>query len=77
MNGGSVTVQATRNGDVLTLEVRDTGMGLAADARHTDGFGLAQVRERLETTYGSQARLTVLPGPDAGVGVCIEFPCRG
>jgi len=77
VEGGNVTVQAIREGAVLKLEVRDTGMGLAAKALNSDGFGLAQVRERLQTAYGSQARLTVLPGPGCGVGVRIELPCQG
>ena len=75
VNGGSITVQATRKGDMLTLDVRDTGMGLATPSVAADGFGLSQVRERLEATYGTQAQLTVLPGPDAGVNVRIELPC--
>ena len=77
IEGGSVTVQASRHGDMLTLEVHDTGMGMANDAAtNADGFGLAQVRERLATAYGSTARLTILTGPDAGVGIRIDLPCR-
>ncbi len=76
VGGGSVTVRASRNGAVLTLEVHDTGMGLAPDALPANGFGLTQVRERLQTAYGSQARLAVVPGAPAGVAVRIDLPWR-
>ena len=77
VEGGSITVQASRHGELLTLEVRDTGMGMASDAPvNANGFGLTQVRERLATAYGATARLTILPNPQAGLGIRIDLPCR-
>ena len=62
LEGGSITVRARREGNVMALEVVDTGVGLGADMTadagqgtqpgHSGGFGLAQVRERLATAYG-------------------------
>ena len=55
LEGGSITVQARRVGQSVTLDVMDTGVGLGADEMTTadsqSGFGLAQVRERLATVY--------------------------
>ncbi len=77
VEGGSVTVQASRKGDVLTLTVRDTGVGMPTPASAgTDGFGLAQVRERLATSYGSAAQLRILPEAQSGVGIQIDLPLR-
>jgi sensor histidine kinase YesM len=72
--GGRLLVEARREGDQLVLSVRDTGVGLAAaaPARSDDrpaerGFGLRQVRERLEALYGGRASLSLMPaGDDAG-----------
>jgi signal transduction histidine kinase len=62
--GGLIHVSARREGDVLVLEVRDSGVGRAADATLADpaspgGFGLTGVRERLAALYGPAASLTL------------------
>jgi signal transduction histidine kinase len=69
IDGGRIEVDARREGDMLVLSVRDTGVGLPADAppRET-GFGLVQVRERLATLYGKIATLTIEPADDGRGG---------
>ncbi len=67
--GGRLEVSARAEGGQLLLEVRDTGVGLAAAAAHgTPGtrFGLAQVRERLATLHGARAGLVLEPAGDGG-----------
>jgi LytS/YehU family sensor histidine kinase len=72
--GGRIEVSARRDGNDLTLTVRDTGTGLpsasAAGDSPTSGtrFGLAQVRERLQTLYGVAARFDIGPPDDAEGG---------
>ena len=76
VEGGRIDVSARRerNGagiDELVLQVRDTGIGLNdAGVPGVDGtrFGLTQVRERLATLYGDQARLSLVPADDAQGG---------
>jgi LytS/YehU family sensor histidine kinase len=88
--GGRIEIAAARDGDALLLRVRDTGVGLAqgppnrdsanreSDEREPAGgqFGLAQVRERLETLYGSRASLSLDAAPDAegGTLVIVRLP---
>ncbi|MCU0774803.1 MAG: histidine kinase [Ideonella sp.] len=75
--GGRLLVEARLEGDQLVLSVRDTGIGLTAHAapRSDDrpderGFGLRQVRERLEALYGGRASFALVPaGDDAGGAV--------
>jgi signal transduction histidine kinase len=61
--GGRIDVTARRQGQVLVLQVCDTGVGLASqpasapDATASGGFGLTQVRQRLATLYGAGAHL--------------------
>ncbi len=76
VQGGRVTVRAMRAGKLLTLDIEDTGVGLATDLPAQGGFGLAQIRERLDTRYGDSAHLKIGPGRSAGLAVRIELPCN-
>lgn len=78
VEGGSITVQARREGEQLVLEVIDTGIGLDANNSRPGGtgFGLAQVRERLATEYGAQAALNFVAGSAGGTRATITFPCK-
>jgi len=53
--GGEVAVIGAHDGAGWTLAVRDSGLGLAADAR--DGVGLANSRARLQHRFGARATL--------------------
>jgi signal transduction histidine kinase len=76
--GGSILVRARVAAGLLTLEVADTGVGLkTADAPKTDsGFGMAQVRERLSTAYGTAATLTVAANVPSGTRMTITLPLK-
>jgi signal transduction histidine kinase len=79
--GGSITVRARQQGDLLQLEVADTGLGMAtgqdtAPAPGRSGFGLQQVRERLATTYGSLGALKIVAAPAGGTLASITFPLQ-
>jgi signal transduction histidine kinase len=69
VGGGRLVVSAGRDGDALVLKVRDTGVGMS-DVPGGDGtrFGLRQVRERLATLHGTQARLELAAAGDADGG---------
>ena len=66
--GGRIEIGALRDGGMLVLRVRDTGVGLAAPAGEGTRFGLQQVRERLATLYGERASLTLEAAGDAEGG---------
>lgn len=78
VQGGTITVRASASGRVLALDVEDTGVGPAHGAPSADGFGLAQVRERLRTRYGDAARLSFPPARGTGIGMAvrIELPLQ-
>lgn len=57
VQGGRITVRALAGADGLVLEVQDTGVGDAGAAAGGQGFGLAQIRERLAALYGERARM--------------------
>ena len=71
-----VRVIATREGGVLKLCVSDTGAAVAAaDAgRPTSlGIGLANIRERLASRYGSRGSLSIEQGAD-GYTAIVRMP---
>jgi two-component sensor histidine kinase len=77
---GIIEVRATVEGETLRVEVRDNGPGFAPAAAHAlrsrdGGYGLRNVRERLQTHFGGGAALKI--GRDAARGmtvVAVEMP---
>jgi LytS/YehU family sensor histidine kinase len=74
VEGGHITVRASRLGRQLSLEVIDTGVGLPAEAEVHTGFGLTQVRERLAATYGELASIELMPLATGGTRVTLIYP---
>jgi len=79
--GGRIEVAATRAGDRLQLVVRDTGAGLSdplVAPVDPSRFGLANVRQRLQTVYGAGAALELAAAADAegGTRALITLPLR-
>ncbi|SFB09627.1 Histidine kinase [Collimonas sp. OK607] len=80
IEGGRVEVSASRQGQLLLLDVSDTGLGLSnglADGEQqtpTGHIGLSNIHERLQALYGSQASLTVKPKLPHGVIAQLQLP---
>jgi LytS/YehU family sensor histidine kinase len=72
LQGGEIRVCARHNGQHLELEVNDTGVG--CEPSPEPGFGLAQVRERLETAYPGQARMDWHGQPGGGTRALLTLP---
>ena len=80
LNGGRIAVRAEQHGNRLLLTVRDTGLGLPANAGvagagsissapgsdndQPSHYGSRHVAARLATMYGDQARFTLAPATD-------------
>jgi LytS/YehU family sensor histidine kinase len=76
VQGGRITVRATREAAGLMLEVADTGVGLTHGTPPHESFGLAQVRERLRTRFGDGARLTLADARGGGLVVRVHLPLQ-
>lgn len=75
VDGGLLRVSARAMGAGLRLQVEDHGVGLgAAPPSSGTGFGLEQVRERLRTQYGEQARIHMQALQPQGTLVTLELP---
>ena len=84
--GGSVEISARIRKGRLLLDIRDTGVGMAAAGRGSsggrspgragEGIGISNVRKRLELRYGPAARLTVRSERGQGTAVRIGIPAE-
>ena len=79
VEGGSIHIKATVSGRLLTLEVRDDGLGLHAPSRRRmrEGAGVAldNLRQRLQSRYGDSAAFTLsdaAPGTLARITLPLE-----
>jgi len=77
--GGRVRVGARSDGRSLVITVDDDGAGLADAAgaigrRPGSGTALANIRRRLEQTYGSSASLDIAAAEPRGVRACLSLP---
>ena len=70
--GGEIRVTAARLGNKLRVSVTDTGMGFSETPG--SGLGLANIRERLQALYGSEAQLIIEPNQTSGTTATIEIP---
>ena len=71
--GGCVTVSARRQGEALSLEVRDNGDGLGGVIR--EGTGVGNTRERLHHLYGpGRQRFDLVPAPGGGTVASVLIP---
>jgi sensor histidine kinase YesM len=70
LEGGTVAIVVSEATESIRIEVDDTGVGLSAKttARSGSGTGIANIRERLQTIYGSKATLEVKEKTAPGSG---------
>ena len=76
VDGGEILVKARLTGDLLTIEVTDTGVGLTNDSkpmtrREGGGFGMLSLRERLPDINGEASVQTISPLPGGGSGTTV------
>ena len=82
LHGGTVTLRSRLEGDRVSIEVADDGVGMnnrpathrTGSAQSGSGIGLKNVQERLEVLYGNQALFNVTSNPGRGTLVSIEIP---
>jgi two-component system, LytTR family, sensor kinase len=81
IHGGTVTLRSRLEGDRISIEVADDGVGIntnpsSAVRRTGSGIGMKNVQERLEVLYGNLARFNVVSNPGRGTLVSIEIPAN-
>jgi Histidine kinase len=72
ISGGTICVDVRWNNEVLECTVKDTGMGLRADA--PQGVGLSNVRSRLASLFGERGKLEFYTNAPRGVIAKLILP---
>jgi sensor histidine kinase YesM len=73
---GQINIGAKRVNNLVRLEVRDNGPGIASNDAllGAEGVGLSNVRARLHQIYGSDFRFELMNGREGGLSVLMEIP---
>jgi sensor histidine kinase YesM len=71
---GLVEASARRDGHLLRLEVRDSGVGMNGHSKPGNGIGLKNTRERLIHFYQDAYDMSALPLERGGFEVAITIP---
>jgi signal transduction histidine kinase len=69
---GAISMSASRDGDMLRVTIADNGAGFSSVGG--TGMGLSNIRQRLETMYGTQAWLEVGAPATGGFTATIVIP---
>jgi sensor histidine kinase YesM len=74
---GVLEIAASREGDALTIRVKDNGDGLSGSLGGVkSGVGLSNTRGRLRQLYGDRSRLTLTNIVGGGLEAVLEMPWR-
>jgi signal transduction histidine kinase len=78
VSGGTVAVRIRKDGELLRVDVEDTGVGVPADwtSSSAPGTGLRNLTARLAAHYGKQASITAGPSGNDGFRVSVVLPFR-
>lgn len=75
-DGGEIAIRAEIVHGKLAVTVADTGLGFGRAATAGTGVGLANIRERLQLLYGTQASVTIAENQPSGTTVTITVPYK-
>jgi sensor histidine kinase YesM len=71
IEGGEILLKAAKVGDVVAIEVADTGLGFQNST--SNGIGLRNVRERLDKLYDGKATLAIEDNVPSGTKITIRI----
>ena len=74
INGGEIWISGSMDGNMLRIEITDTGVGLYENS--TPGVGIDNIKERLKSLYGEKGRLILKENHPSGLIAVIEVPCE-
>jgi len=72
IEGGEIVISGEVKGNILRLEITDTGLGLHGNGN--SGFGLSNIEERLRSLFGEKGRLIFEENRPSGMKAVIEVP---
>ncbi len=76
IEGGSIHIRIRKEQNILRVEIADTGLGF--DEKTELGFGLSNIKERMDNLYGGEGQivlqLNMEGGRPCGLKVILEIP---
>jgi sensor histidine kinase YesM len=72
INGGEIWIRGSIDGNILRLEIIDSGVGLYENSN--PGMGIDNIKERLKSLYGDKGRLILNENHPSGLKAIIEVP---
>lgn len=72
IDGGTITLRAVREGDMLKLSVIDSGIGFTGAT--SGGIGLKNVRERIEKLFDGKGSMVIEENQPTGTKVQLTIP---
>ncbi len=72
IEGGNLILRAAHEGEMLRIDVIDTGLGFNATA--SSGIGLQNVRERIEKLYAGKGTLAIEENRPCGTRIILRLP---
>ncbi|MFC1884676.1 sensor histidine kinase [Thermodesulfobacteriota bacterium] len=72
IKGGEIWIKGSMDGNILRLEIADTGVGLYENSN--PGMGIDNIKERLKSLYGDEGRLILKENHPSGLKAIIEVP---
>lgn len=73
---GIIELRAALSANMLELEVRDNGVGIADHRESDEGIGLSNTRARLQQLYGTEHRFELGNADGGGATVKLTIPLR-
>ena len=77
VDGGTITLRASRLDGRLLIEVSDDGVGISPERQREvfeSGIGIRNVRDRLKVLYGDEFSLRIKSDPGRGTAIRFEIP---
>jgi|WetSurMetagenome_2_1015567.scaffolds.fasta_scaffold89567_2 sensor histidine kinase YesM len=72
IEGGQIIIKIIQKNQKVIINITDTGIGIKTF--QSSGFGLQNIRQRLQSLYGKSAQLIFKQHPQ-GTTVILELPC--
>ena len=73
--GGEVSLRIKRDNRLLTIEVRDTGVGLNHVSQHCgSGIGISNLKQRIDALFSGEGQVLISELAEGGVSVRLSWP---